>query len=523
MKKVLIVDKMSVQAEKVFTANGISFDKKIGLSEEEICGIVTEYEGIVVRSATKITSKIIQCGKKLKVLGRAGIGVDNIDIDAATKNGIVVMNTPFGNSITTAEHTISLMMSLARNIPQASKSTKEGKWEKSKFMGTELFGKTLGMIGCGNIGSLVVERCLGLKMKVFVFDPFLSKDQTEKIGAKKVELEEILINSDFITLHTPLTDKTKGILNKNNLSKCKDNVKIINCARGGLIVEDDLIELINKGKISGAALDVFSEEPPTNKKLFNVDNLILTPHLGASTSEAQENVAIQVAQQISDYLNNDVIVNSINVSPISLEDAPKLKPFIDLSLKLGKFGGQIIENTISKINITFKGEISSLNTKPLIANVVAGIFSNRMESVNLINAETIAKQKNIEIISSYQTETSIHTSEIHINISTTDEEFNYAGIIFANNSRIISIMNMRIECEISPNMLYILNNDKPGFIGSLGTLLGSKNINIANFNLGRTGQGEAVSLLELDQFLNKSVIDDLQKLNNIRKVKALKF
>ena len=251
--------------------------------------------------------------------------------------------------------------------------------------------------------------------------------------------------------------------------------------------------------------------------------MILTPHLGASTSEAQENVAIQVAQQISDYLNNDVIVNSINVSPISLEDAPKLKPFIDLSFKLGKFGGQIIESTISKINITFKGEISSLNTKPLIANVVAGIFSNRMESVNLINAETIAKQKNIEIISSFQTETSIHTSEIHINISTADEEFNYAGIIFANNSRIISIMNMRIEGEISPNMLYILNNDKPGFIGSLGSLLGSKNINIANFNLGRTGQGEAVSLLELDQYLNDSVINDLQKLNNIKKVKALKF
>ena len=312
-------------------------------------------------------------------------------------------------------------------------------------------------------------------------------------------------------------------INKNNLSKCKENVKIINCARGGLIVEDDLIELMTQDKISGAALDVFSEEPPTNKKLLDVDNLILTPHLGASTSEAQENVAIQVAQQISDYLNNDVIVNSINVSPISPEDAPKLKPFIDLSLKLGKFGGQIIENTISKINITFKGKVSSLNTKPLIANVVAGIFSNRMESVNLINAETIAKQKNIEIISSFQTETSIHTSEIHISISTADEEFNYAGIIFANNSRIISIMNMRIEGELSPNMLYILNNDKPGFIGSLGTLLGSKNINIANFNLGRTGKGEAVSLLELDQYLNDSVINDLQKLNNIKKVKALKF
>ena len=523
MKKILIADKMSVQAEKVFNANGISFDRKVGLSEDAICKIINEYEGIVVRSATKITKKIIQAGSKLKVLGRAGIGVDNIDIEAATNSGIVVMNTPFGNSITTAEHTISLMMSLARNIPQASKSTKEGKWEKSKFMGTELFGKTLGMIGCGNIGSLVAERCIGLKMKVHVYDPFLTQEQTEKIGAKKVELEEILAHADFITLHTPLTDQTKGILNKENLSKCKKIVKIINCARGGLIVEQDLIELINEGKISGAALDVFSEEPPKNNNLFNEDNLILTPHLGASTSEAQENVAIQVAQQISDYLNNDVIVNSINVSPISIEDAPKLKPFIDLSLKLGKFGGQVIENTISKINITFKGEIATLNTKPLIANVVAGIFSNRMESVNLINAESIAKQKNIEIISSYQSETSIHTSEIHVNISTVGEDFNYAGIIFANSCRIISIMNMRIEGEISPNMLYVSNNDKPGFIGSLGTLLGNKKINIANFNLGRTGEGDAVSLLELDQFLNETVMSDLQNLNNVKKVKALKF
>ncbi len=523
MIKILIADKMSVQADKVFTANSIHFDKKTGLSEEEICQIVEEYDGIVIRSATKITKKIINSSKRLKVIGRAGIGVDNIDIEAATNKGIVVMNTPFGNSITTAEHTISLMMSLARNIPQASKSTKEGKWEKSKFMGTEFFGKTLGMIGCGNIGSLVAERCIGLKMKVHIFDPFLSKDQTEKIGGKKVDLEELLIHSDFITLHTPLTNQTKGILNIENLTKCKSSVKIINCARGGLIVEEDLIALLKNGKISGAALDVFSEEPPKNKNLLNIDNLILTPHLGASTSEAQENVAIQVAQQISDYLNDDIIVNSINVSPISFEDAPKLKPFLDLSLKLGKFGGQIIEDTIIKINITFKGEIASLNTKPLISNIIAGIFSNRMESVNLINAETIAKQKNIEIITSYQNEAFNHSSEIHVSISTSEEIFKYSGTIFANTARIISIMNMRIEGEISPNMLFISNNDKPGFIGSLGTLLGSEKVNIANFNLGRTGKGEAVSLLELDEFLNDSLILALEKLTNIKIVKALKF
>ena len=523
MKKILIADKMSVEAEKVFNANGIEYDKKIGLSEEEICNIINDYNGVIVRSATKITKKIIDIGKNLKVLGRAGIGVDNIDIDAATTKGIVVMNTPFGNSITTAEHTISLMMSLARNIPQASQSTKEGKWEKNIFMGTELFGKSLGMIGCGNIGSLVAERCIGLKMKVYVYDPFISDEQTEKIGAKKVELDFLLSSSDFITLHTPLNNETKGILNKNTMKKCKQSVKIINCARGGLIVENDLIELLKNKEISGAALDVFSEEPPKNKKLFDLDNLILTPHLGASTSEAQENVAIQIAQQISDFINNDVIVNSINVSPISLEDAPKLKPYLELSLKLGKFGGQIIESTISKINIIFKGDVSKLNTKPLVSNIIAGIYSNKMETINLINAETIAKQKNVEIITSFQSETLNHSSEIYVNITTSDEEFNYAGAIFSNTSRIISIMDMRIEAQISSNMLFILNYDKPGFIGSLGTLLGNKKINIASFHLGRTGKGEAVSLLELDNFLNDNLIPDLQKLINVKKVKTLKF
>ena len=334
---------------------------------------------------------------------------------------------------------------------------------------------------------------------------------------------ELLAQSDFITLHTPLTNETKGILNKDSLMKCKKGIRIINCARGGLVVENDLIECLKSGHIAGAALDVFSEEPPKNKHLFDVENLILTPHLGASTSEAQENVAIQVAQQISDYLNNDVIVNSINVSPISTEEAPKLKPYLDLSLKLGRFGGQIIESTIQKINITFKGEVSHLNTKPLVSTIVAGIFSNKMESVNLINAEAIAKKKNIEIVTSYQSETINHSAEIYINISTTNEDFSYAGTIFANSSRIISIMNMRVEAEIKSNMLFISNNDKPGFIGSLGSLLGDKKINIASFYLGRTGSGEAVSLLELDQILSDDIVSSLVSLTNVKKVKVLKF
>jgi len=315
MNKVLIADKLSPEAEKIFNVNNLECDVKVGLTEEQILSIVENYSAIVVRSATKITKNIILAGKKLKVLGRAGIGVDNIDINSATDNGIVVMNTPYGNSITTAEHTISLMMSLARNIAQADLSTRSGKWEKSKFMGSELFGKVLGMIGCGNIGSLVAERAIGLKMKVMVYDPFVSEDQLNNIGAKKVDLKEIYKLADFITLHTPLTNETRGMLNINTLRECKKGVRIINCARGGLIVEEDLVKLLEDNYIAGAALDVFEEEPPKNKILFNAKNLILTPHLGASTTEAQENVAIQIAQQISDYLINEVIVNSINVSP----------------------------------------------------------------------------------------------------------------------------------------------------------------------------------------------------------------
>ena len=523
MKNILIADKLSSEAEKVFAANNINCDIKTGLAEKEIIDIVNNYDGIIVRSATKITKNIIKAGKKLKVLGRAGIGVDNIDIKIATENGIVVMNTPYGNSITTAEHTISLMMSLARNVPQANTSTHLGKWEKSKFMGTEIYNKVLGMIGCGNIGSLVVERCLGLKMKVNVYDPYLSKDEVNNLGARKVDLDALLESSDFITLHTPMTDQTSNILNKNTLLKCKKGVRIINCARGGLIDEEDLIELIKNNHIAGAALDVFLDEPPTNKNLFGHENLILTPHLGASTSEAQENVAIQIAQQISDYLNSDVITNSINVSPISIEEAPKLKTFLDLSLKLGKFGGQIIENSIKKINIIFRGEVSNLNTKPLVSTILSGMFSNKMESVNIINAPSVARNKNIDVITSFQEEAENYSSEIFIEIFTDSESLEYSGTYFAEKSKIISIKKMKVEAEISTNMLYISNNDKPGFIGALGTLLGNKKINIAFFSLGRTGSGDAISIIELDQPITEELLDLLDKLPNVKKVKKLVF
>ena len=527
MKKVLIADKMSIQADKVFNANGIKFDKKIGLSEEEICEIVNEYEAIVVRSATKITKKIIQAGNKLKVLGRAGIGVDNIDIETATNNGIVVMNTPFGNSITTAEHTISLMMSLARNIPQASKSTKEGKWEKSKFMGTELFGKTLGMIGCGNIGSLVAERCIGLKMKVCVYDPFLSKEQTEKIGAKKFELEEILLHSDFITLHTPLTDQTKGILNKENLSKCKNNVKIINCARGGLIDENELSLALNQERIGGAAIDVFIQEPIKNITLLKSKNLIVTPHLGASTIEAQKKVSIQVANQVCDYLLKGSIVNAVNTANISPEETRLILPYINLAKLLGKFLGQVKSNNsnILSLKIELDGNASKLIDTPIISSVLVGFLGCYLDSVNFINASLLAKEKGLSVSSVKHNRSCDYQSLIRVTAVYNNKERTIAGtLIGGNKPRITEVQNISVEANFSQYMIYIRNYDLPGFIGSIGTALGENKINIASFHLGRRDNlGEAIALIAIDQPISGKIMKKIISLENVVRADYLNF
>ncbi len=523
MIKVLIADKLSIEAENIFKNNEIKTDTITGLKEQELIEIADQYDGIVIRSGAQINSNIIEKATKLKVIGRAGIGVDNIDIKAATKNGVIVMNTPFGNSVTTAEHTIALIMSLARNIPQANISTHAGKWEKSKFVGVELFSKNLGMIGCGNIGSLVVERAKALKMKVIVYDPFISEENAKILGIEKVDLKTLIRRADFITLHTPLTDKTRGILNKKSLAECKPTVRIINCARGGLIVEEDLKDMINDGKVAGAAIDVFSKEPSYENVLFNTKNTILTPHLGASTNEAQENVAIQIAQQVSDYIKNGAIVNALNMSPITIEEAPKIKPYLDLAEKLGKFAGQISDTSFSSISITFLGQSSNISSSPLVSTMLAGIFSSRMSSVNNINSLMIAKSKNIEVITSYQETGSNYLTEINLSIKTENRVISISGSLFANTPRIVKVMNMRIEAELSTNMLFISNTDKPGFIGNLGTTLGNNNINIATFNLGRTKEGDAIALLEVDQHVNDDIIDLLRGLPHVKYIKRLQF
>ena len=386
--RVLVSDALSETAVQIFRDRGIEVDfmPKLGKDKEKLLEVIGQYDGLAIRSATKVTDKLIEAATNLKVVGRAGIGVDNVDIPAASRKGIIVMNTPFGNSITTAEHAIALMFAVARQIPEANASTHAGKWEKNRFMGVELTGKVLGVIGCGNIGSIVAARGIGLKMHVIAFDPFLSPERAVEMGVEKVELDELFARADFITLHTPLTDKTRAIVNKASFAKMKDGVRIINCARGGLIVEADLVEALKSGKVAGAGIDVFEEEPATENPLFNMDNVVCTPHLGASTTEAQENVALQVAEQMSDYLINGAVSNAINMPSISADEAPKLKPFVKLADVLGAFVGQVTDEPIKSVEILYDGSTAAMNTKALTSAALAGLIRSQVSDVNMVSA-----------------------------------------------------------------------------------------------------------------------------------------
>src|SRR6187455_3508061 len=397
MPKVLISDALSPAAIQIFKDRGIDvdFQPALGKDKEKLATIIGNYDGLAIRSATKVTAKILEWAKDLKVIGRAGIGVDNVDIPAATARGIIVMNTPFGNSITTAEHAISLMLALARQLPAADVSTQAGKWEKNRFMGVELFGKTLGVIGCGNIGSIVADRAIGLRMKVVAFDPFLSQERAADLGVEKVELDELFRRADFITLHTPLTDKTRNIVNAGAIKNMKKGVRIINCARGGLVDEGALYEALKNGQVAGAAFDVFVTEPATENPLFHLPNVVCTPHLGAATSEAQENVALQIAEQMSDYLLRGAITNAINFPSISAEEAPKLKPFIALAEKLGSFAGQLTEDPIKEVEIIFDGATAQMNTRALISAALAGLIRPQVADVNMVSAPIMAKERGI--------------------------------------------------------------------------------------------------------------------------------
>jgi D-3-phosphoglycerate dehydrogenase len=525
MTKVLISDAMDPRAAAIFRERGIEVDEITGQTPDELAAIIGDYDGLAIRSSTKVTAKLLDHASRLKVVGRAGIGVDNVDLPAATARGVVVMNTPFGNSITTAEHAIALMFALARQLPEADASTQAGKWEKNRFMGVEVTGKTLGLIGAGNIGSIVAARALGLKMKVVAFDPFLTPERAVEMGVEKADLDTLLGRADFITLHTPLTDQTRGILSREALGKTKPGVRIINCARGGLIDEAALKEALDSGQIGGAALDVFETEPAKNSPLFGTPNFISTPHLGASTSEAQVNVAIQVAEQMSDFLLLGGVTNAINMPSLTAEEAPRLKPYMALAEKLGRLVGQIVGEDVRSIAVEVEGAAAQLNQKPITGAVLAGLMGTYSQTVNMVNAPSLAKERGLDVTEiRHDREGDYHTL-LRVTVGTKAGDRSVAGTLFGNKApRLVDIFGVEVEAELVGNMIYLVNTDAPGFIGKLGTTLGEAGINIATFNLGRRAEGgEAVALVSIDGEVPPGVLAELCAIEGVREVVPLSF
>jgi len=525
--KVLVSDKLSETAVQIFRDRGIEvdFDPSIGKDKDKLLSVIDQYDGLAIRSATKATEKIINAASNLKVIGRAGIGVDNIDRAAASKKGVIVMNTPFGNMITTAEHAIAMMFAVARQIPDASASTHAGKWEKSKFMGVELTGKTLGVIGAGNIGGIVCERALGLKMKVVAYDPFLSQERAEKLGVQKVDLDELLARADFITLHVPKTEQTSNILNAEAIAKMKPGVRVINCARGGLVDEVALAEALKSGHVAGAAFDVFEVEPATDSPLFNLPNVVCTPHLGAATTEAQENVAVQVAEQMSDYLLTGAVTNALNMPSVTAEEAKTMGPWLALAGHLGAFIGQMTSEPIKAINILYDGTVASMNLAALNCGVVAGIMKAGNPDVNMVSAPVIAEERGIKISTTNQNKSGVFDAYIKVTVVTQTRERSVAGTVFSDGKpRFIQIKGINVDAEIGRHMLYTTNNDVPGIIGVLGSTMGKNEVNIANFTLGRAAEGgQAIALLYVDAPVSDLVLADLQATGKFNQVSRLEF
>ncbi len=528
MPKVLISDKLSPAAIEIFKRRGLEVDFKPGLAPADLRAIIGQYDGLAVRSATKVTREVLDAATNLKVVGRAGIGVDNVDVTSATQRGVVVMNTPYGNAITTAEHAIAMMFALARQIPEASASTKAGKWEKNRFMGVEVFGKTLGLIGCGNIGSIVADRAVGLKMKVVAFDPFLSEARALELGVEKVELPALLERADFVTLHTPLTEQTRNILSRENLGKLKKGVRVINCARGGLVDEAALADYLKSGHIAGAALDVFETEPATDSPLFGLENVVCTPHLGAATTEAQENVALQVADQMADYLLTGAVSNAINMPSVTAEEAPRLKPYMELARLLGGMAGQLTaaqDGAIKAIRVEYEGHAAELNRRPLTAAALAGVLGPLLGAVNMVNAPVVAKERGIEVAETTHERRGEYQTLLRLTLVTDRYERSVAGTLVAGNKpRLVDIKGIAVEADFAPHMLYVTNQDKPGFIGRFGTALADAGLNIASFHLGRSAPGaDAICLVALDEAVPDSVLAKVRSLPLVVQATPLGF
>ncbi len=528
MAKVLISDKLSPAAVAIFRSRGIEADVKTGLAPAELRAIIGEYDGLAIRSATKVTRELLDAAPNLKVVGRAGIGVDNVDVKSATAAGVVVMNTPYGNAITTAEHAIAMMFALARQIPEASASTKAGKWEKNRFMGVELTGKTLGLIGCGNIGSIVADRAIGLKMRVIAYDPYLTEKRALDLGVEKVELDDLLARAEIITLHTPLTESTRNILSREALARTKKGIRIVNCARGGLVDEAALAEALKSGHVAGAALDVFETEPATDSPLFGLENVVCTPHLGAATAEAQENVALQVAEQMSDFLTSGAVANAINMPSVSAEDAPRLKPYMELCRQLGAFAGQMTqsrEGVLRRVTIEYEGLAAQLNQRPLSAAVLAGLLGPMMAGANMVNAPLLARERGIDVAETVHDRPSEYQTLVRVTVTTDDNSRTVAGTLFAGSRpRIVEIKGIRVEADFGRHMLYVTNHDKPGFIGRFGATLAGAGINIATFHLGRAeAGGDAICLVSVDEPVPEDVLAMVRTLPLVVQATSLEF
>jgi D-3-phosphoglycerate dehydrogenase len=528
MPNVLISDKLSAAAIEIFRARGIEADVRPGLAPAELREIVGRYDGLAIRSATKVTRELLDAARSLKVIGRAGIGVDNVDVKSATARGVVVMNTPHGNAITTAEHAIAMMFALARQIPEASASTKAGKWEKNRFLGVELTGKTLGLIGCGNIGSIVADRAAGLRMRVVAYDPYLTEKRALELGVEKVELETLLARADIVSLHAPLTEATRDILSREAIGRTKRGVRIINCARGGLLDEAALADALRSGHVAGAALDVFEIEPATDSPLFALEHVVCTPHLGAATAEAQENVALQVAEQMSDFLLTGAVSNAVNMPSVSAEDAPRLKPYMELCRLLGSFAGQLTqarEGVIRRVVIEYEGLAAQLNHRPLTAAALAGLMAPLMAGVNMVNAPGAARDHGIDVTETVHDRASEYQTLVRVTVETGEQSRCVAGTLFAaSRPRIVEIKGIRVEADFARYMLYVTNQDKPGFIGHFGATLADAGINIATFHLGRAGQGgDAICLVSVDEPVPEDVLRIVRGLPLVMQAAALAF
>ena len=518
--KILVTDPLAPQGLEVLSrTSGFQVDVRTDLSTAALKETLKEYDALIIRSGTEVTADIIESARNLKVIGRAGVGVENIDVEAASQKGIVVMNTPGGNNVTTGEHAVALMMALARHLPQADASLKSGTWDRQAFMGVELCNKTLGVIGLGNVGSIVAERALGLRMKVIGYDPFLSADSAARLGVQLVSLDEIYERADFITVHTPLTSETRGLVNRKAFHKMKPGVRIINCARGGIVDEEDLAEAIREGKVAGAALDVFvNEPPPPDHPLLHLDQVITTPHLGASTDEAQLNVAIAVAEQIVDFLTHGVIRYAVNIPALGPELLKALRPYLTLAEKLGSLQVQLLARVPLEVRVEYGGEVTQYDVAPLTLALLKGILTPIMESgVNYVNAPVVARQRGIKVIEAKTNRPSDFANSIAVKARTEEKEMEIEGAVFgSNNPRIVRIDNFYLEAVPEGYILLLHNRDVPGVVGKLGTLLGANGINIAGLELGRDKVGGmAISLIHVDDAVPKEVLEALRQLPEI--------